>query len=94
MGGARGRDDSERGGAGGGRRRRRRRGGGVYSYSADTIEGPRAPAVKLTARHSSLTRVRAAPLSPGVHFISRYSKTRSCTCLACRLGMGQLHFSR
>ena len=26
----------------------------------DTIEGPRAPAVKLTARHSSLTRVRAA----------------------------------
>ena len=25
----------------------------------DTIEGPRAPAVKLTARHSSLTRVRA-----------------------------------
>ena len=30
----------------------------------DTIEGPRAPAVKLTARHSSLTRVRAAPLSP------------------------------
>ena len=39
-------------------------GGGVYSYSADTIEGPRAPAVKLTARHSSLTRVRAAPLSP------------------------------
>ena len=27
-------------------------GGGVYSYSADTIEGPRAPAVKLTARHS------------------------------------------
>ena len=42
----------------------RGRGGGVYSYSADTIEGPRAPAVKLTARHSSLTRVRAAPLSP------------------------------
>jgi len=39
-------------------------GGGVYSYSMDTIEGPRAPAVKLTARHSSLTRVRAAPLSP------------------------------
>ena len=39
-------------------------GGGVYSYSADTIEGPRAPAVKLTARHSSLTRVRADPLSP------------------------------
>ena len=38
--------------------------GGVYSYSTDTIEGPRAPAVKLTARHSSLTRVRAAPLSP------------------------------
>ena len=37
-------------------------GGGVYSYTADTIEGPRAPAVKLTARHSSLTRVRAAPL--------------------------------
>jgi hypothetical protein len=36
---------------------RRRGGGGVYSYSADTIEGPRAPAVKLTARHSSLTRV-------------------------------------
>ena len=31
-------------------------GGGVYSYSADTIEGPRAPAVKLTARHSSLIR--------------------------------------
>ena len=30
----------------------------------DTIEGPRAPAVKLTARHSSLTRVKAAPLSP------------------------------
>jgi len=28
-------------------------GGGVYSYSMDTIEGPRAPAVKLTARHSS-----------------------------------------
>ena len=38
--------------------------GGVYSYSSDTVEGPRAPAVKLTARHSSLTRVRAAPLSP------------------------------
>ena len=35
-----------KGGGGGG-------GGGVYSYSADTIEGPRAPAVKLTARHSS-----------------------------------------
>ena len=34
-------------------------GGGVYSYSSDTIEGPRAPAVKLTACHSSLTRVRA-----------------------------------
>jgi len=45
------------GGGGGG-------GAGVYSYSEDTIEGPRAPAVKLTARHSSLTRVRAAPLSP------------------------------
>ena len=30
----------------------------------DAAEGPRAPAVKLTARHSSLTRVRAAPLSP------------------------------
>ena len=30
----------------------------------DTVEGPRAPAAKLTARHSSLTRVRAAPLSP------------------------------
>ena len=29
----------------------------------DTVEGPRAPAVKLTARHSSLTRVRAAPLT-------------------------------
>ena len=26
-------------------------------YSDDTVEGPRAPAVKLTARHSSLTRV-------------------------------------
>jgi len=38
---------------------RRRSLGGVYSYSADTIEGPRSPAVK-TARHSSLTRVRAA----------------------------------
>ena len=35
-----------------------------YSMARDTIEGPRAPAVKLTARHSSLTRVRAAPLSP------------------------------
>ena len=34
-------------------------GGGVYSYSADTIEGPRAPAVKLTARHSSLTSAPA-----------------------------------
>ena len=34
-------------------------GGGVYSYSADTIEGPRAPPVKLAARHSSLTKVRA-----------------------------------
>jgi len=32
----------------------------VYSYSSDAVEGPRAPAVKLTARHSSLTRVRAA----------------------------------
>ena len=32
----------------------------------DTIEGPRAPAVKLTAHHSSLTRVRAAPAAaPG-----------------------------
>ena len=31
---------------------------GVYSYSSDTVEGPRAPAVKPTARHSSLTRVR------------------------------------
>ena len=38
--------------------------GGVYSYSSDTVEGPRTPPVKLTARHSSLTRVRAAPLSP------------------------------
>ena len=27
----------------------------------DTIEGPRAPAVKLTARHSSLTRVTQQP---------------------------------
>ena len=43
---------------------RRRRGRRSYSYSSDTGEGPRAPAVKLTARHSSLTRVRAAPLSP------------------------------
>ena len=34
-------------------------GGGVYLYSDDTVEGPRAPAVKLTAHHSSLTRVRA-----------------------------------
>ena len=46
---------------------RRVRGGGgrgreVYSYSSDTVEGPRAHAVKLTARQSSLTRVRAAPL--------------------------------
>ena len=38
----------------------------MYSYSSDTVEGPRAPAVKLTARHSSLTRVRAAPLSGAV----------------------------
>ena len=30
-----------------GRRRRRRE---VYSYSSDTVEGPRTPAVKLTAR--------------------------------------------
>lgn len=30
---------------------------GVYSYSSDTVEGPRAPAVTLTTRHSSLTRV-------------------------------------
>jgi len=30
-------------------------GGGVYSYSADTIEGPRAPAVKLTARTTLLS---------------------------------------
>ena len=55
---ARGRAAAAAGGGGGGG------GGGVYSYSMDTIEGPRAPAVKLTARHSSLTRVRAAPLSP------------------------------
>jgi len=32
------------GGGGGG-------GGGFYSYSSDTVEGPRRPAVKLTARH-------------------------------------------
>ena len=38
-------------------RQRRRRPGGVYSYSSNTVEGPRAPAVKLKARHSSLTRV-------------------------------------
>ena len=31
------------GGGGGG-------GGRVYSYSSDTVEGPRTPAVKLTAR--------------------------------------------
>jgi len=36
-----------------GRRRRRRR---VYSYSSDTVEGPRAPAVKLTARFLSPPR--------------------------------------
>ena len=30
-------------------------GGGVYSYSADTIEGPRAPAVKLTLVNLPLT---------------------------------------
>ena len=47
------------------RTRRERGGGGIYSYSSDTLEGPRAPAVKLTARHSSLTRVRAAPLEMG-----------------------------
>jgi len=51
------------GGGGGERERERERAllgtrGGVYSYSSDTVEGPRAPAVKLTARHSSLTRVR------------------------------------
>ena len=34
--------------------------GGVYSYSVDTVGGPRAPILKLTAHHSSLTRVRAA----------------------------------
>ena len=33
--------------------------GGVYLYYDVTVEGPRAPAVKLTAHHSSLTRVRA-----------------------------------
>ena len=38
-------------------RRRRRRSLFVF---IDTVEGPRAPAVKLTAHHSSLTRVRAA----------------------------------
>jgi hypothetical protein len=53
------------------RKRRGGGGGGVYSYSMDTIEGPRAPAVKLTARHSSLTRVRAAPKS------FRFSMTRA-----------------
>ena len=47
--------------AGGAGRRRRRRSLFVFM---DTIEGPRAPAVTPTAHHSSLTRVRAAPLSP------------------------------
>ena len=40
---------SRRGGGGGGG------GGGVYLYSSETVEGPRAPGVKLTARHSSLS---------------------------------------
>ena len=48
---------------------RRRRGGGVYSYSSDTVEGPRAPAVKQTARQAggrSHTR-RDFPLSVKIH---------------------------
>ena len=44
-------------------RRRRRRRRSLFVFM-DTIEGPRAPAVTPTAHHSSLTRVRAAPLSP------------------------------
>ena len=44
-------------------------GGGVYSYSMDTIEGPRAPAVKLTARQRNTTQsstVLARPVCPHV----------------------------
>ena len=60
------------------RRRRRRRRRSLFVFSGyyeeeeeerrslfvfiDTVEGPRAPAVKLTAHHSSLTRVRAVTL--------------------------------
>jgi hypothetical protein len=29
----------------------------IYLYSDNTVEGPRAPAVKLTVHHSNLTRV-------------------------------------
>ena len=36
----------------------------AYNGGREVVEGPRAPAVKLTARHSSLTTVRASPLSP------------------------------
>jgi len=47
----------------------RRTQGGVYSYSADTIEGPRAPAVtvKLTARHSSQRERERDLLGNNVH---------------------------
>jgi hypothetical protein len=46
----------------------------------DTTEGPRAPAVKPRACHSSLTRVRAAPLSPGVGQ-SDFARLRRLTTL-------------
>ena len=54
-------------------------GGGVYSFPSNTAEGPRAPAVKLTpAHHSSLARVRAAPLSSHT---ARAGQDLACTTM-------------
>ena len=40
-------------------------GGGVYSYSSDTVEGPRAPAVKLTGPGAPIGITRlGSPASP------------------------------
>jgi len=55
----------------------------IYSYSWDTVEEPRPPTVKLMAHHSSLTRGRAASLSPvSMHFKGHNGATQKTASMA------------
>jgi len=83
-------------------RRRRRRRRSYYSYSSDTVEGSRAPAVKLTAPlqpspRSHLRHLGECPHLTGLltqHSLEYGAHFARCTASACAVVVKYLCFSR